>query len=150
MITIQNHKERSEILIVLVILIPLGLGTKFYYGPFYQWVHNYAGDIFYIFFFLFLFKLFFIQCRSIFLAFYAFLFSTIIEFSQLFNSPLLGKIRSTFIGRTLIGNGFNPADIFYYLVGATLGVLGLVLIKRDNRFEGSSKNQSWHYRLFFL
>lgn len=40
-----------------------------------------------------------------------------LEFVQLFDHPLLDSIRSTFIGRTLIGNAFAWSDFVYYAMG---------------------------------
>ncbi len=109
---------------ILLILVPLGFSTKFYSGPGQNWIGNYAGDIFYPMFWFFLVLFFWPQISPLKLASAVFLFSTAIEFTQLLSNPMLTKIRSTFIGRTLIGTGFAPLDILYYLIGCALA-LGL-------------------------
>jgi len=80
------------------------------------------GDILYPMFWFFLVLFFRPQFSSLKLASTVFIFSTAIEFTQLLSSPLLTQIRSTFIGRTLIGTGFAPVDIFYYFIGCVLAV----------------------------
>ncbi|NIA29087.1 MAG: DUF2809 domain-containing protein [Actinobacteria bacterium] len=104
---------------ILLILVPIGFSTKFIGGA---WVHNYMGDIFYPMFWFFLILFFYPQFPPVKLASTVFVFSTAIEFTQLLSSPLLTQIRSTFIGRTLIGTGFVPVDIFYYFIGCIFAI----------------------------
>lgn len=116
----MHQRNRATILIVMLFLVPLGFATKFYSGPGRDWIVNYAGDILYPMFWFFL--VLFIQPKSspVKLACAVFIFSTAIEFTQLLTFPILVQIRSTFIGRTLIGTGFVPIDVLYYFIGSAL------------------------------
>ena len=48
------RKYRFLIAMSLIIIIPLGLGTKIYQGTFAWWFHGYAGAIFYEIFWMLL------------------------------------------------------------------------------------------------
>lgn len=135
--TAMLKSKRTIILIVLVVLIPIGLGTKFYHGPGQEWVYEYAGDILYTMFFFFLLRLIWLWSNPIGLAVAAFCFSTTIEFTQLISTPFLETIRSTFLGRTFIGTGFTPVDIVYYLLGSTLGLIILRILEKDSAKEST-------------
>jgi len=115
-------KIRLYALVVVLLLTPIGFYTKFYNGPGYNWVNSYAGDIFYPMFWFFV--LIFLKPRMspIKSAVIIFIFSTLIEFSQLVSFPLLEKIRDTFIGRTVFGVRFVAVDIVYYAVGCLLAI----------------------------
>jgi Protein of unknown function (DUF2809) len=101
-----------------MLLIPLGLGTKFYHGPAQGWVHASAGDILYGAFCLFALKAISpgLPAGKAMLA--ALLFCAAVEFTQLLHSPALDSFRHTLPGHLLLGSGFEWADIGYYALGA--------------------------------
>ena len=119
----MKQKLRLYLLLILLVLIPAGIYTKFYHGPGQIWVYNYAGDIFYAMFWYFLLLFSEPLLPPLKTGLVTLIFCTTIELSQLVTSPLLEKIRSTFIGRTLIGAQFVTADIFYYFVGCGLACI---------------------------
>jgi hypothetical protein len=108
--------------LILLALIPIGLGTKFYRGPFQAWVYGYAGDIFYPMFWYFLLRLTWKNSSAQLCALIIFIFCTMIEFSQLLVTPLLQTLRQNFFGAVLLGSGFEWLDIVYYAVGVGLAV----------------------------
>ncbi len=57
----------------------------------------------------------------------------LIEALQLVDHPVLDRIRSTFLGRTLIGTTFVWSDFIYYVFGAVLGRLWLGVLCRPER-----------------
>jgi hypothetical protein len=125
-------RQRMRIGIILLILVPLGFYSKFYSGPASHWVHDYAGDILYPIFWFYVLIFILPKIKPGVAAVSVFLFSTAIEFTQLLNTACLEHIRSTFLGRALIGTGFVPMDIAYYLVGCVLAiVLHSSVVKRQ-------------------
>ena len=54
----------------------------------------------------------------------------ILEFLQLIHPKFLEAIRSTTIGRTIIGSNFNWKDFMFYLLGWGLGIMWMAGIKR--------------------
>ena len=57
----SNKKQK----LLILLLIPLGLLTKFYTGPGSQIINNHLGGVIYVVFFLFLASLIFPQTRAI-------------------------------------------------------------------------------------
>jgi hypothetical protein len=49
--------------------------------------------------------------------------SWVVEFSQLYHTPLLDAARSTTLGRLILGNGFDARDLVAYAAGVALGAL---------------------------
>jgi hypothetical protein len=91
-------------------------------------VHDNAGDILYAAFWLFALRLALPRLPAWKAAACVFLFSTAIEFSQLFHAPLLDGLRRTLPGRLLLGTEFAWSDIGYYAPGAALAAVGSHLI----------------------
>lgn len=119
-----------KIALVLLILVPLGFSTKFYHGPLAGWVNNGAGDILYPIFWFFLLIAVFPKMSCAAAAFSVFLFSSAIEGTQLFKWPVLVLLRQSFIGRTIVGSGFEWVDFLYYAIGSlTAFILGRKLLK---------------------
>ncbi len=116
-------KLRLSLLSLLVLIIPAGFYTKFYTGPGQSWVHSYAGDIFYPMFWIFLVLFVKPLMDPLKATALVFVFTVIVEFSQLLNNSVLQDIRQSFIGRTLVGVSFSMTDIFWYLTGCILAFI---------------------------
>jgi len=108
-------------IIILVAVGLIGIGTKLYRGRFETWFHLYAGGIVYEVFWIVLFGAIFARARPGRIAISVFVVTCALEFLQLYHPPVLEAIRSNFFGRALIGNGFDPWDFLYYVVGCTIG-----------------------------
>jgi hypothetical protein len=106
------------LLLILAVLTPLGFGTKFYHFVGKAWVNNYAGDILYPMCWFFCLLLIFPRFSPSTAAILVFLFSSLVEFTQLYSTALTQCLRSSFLGRVLAGSSFSLMDIFYYAVGA--------------------------------
>jgi hypothetical protein len=115
----------------LVILIALGLLSKSYRGFGHEWVNDSSGDIFYeIFWCLLIFLLVPVHSAVNKIPIWVLGITCLIEFSQLWRYPELDTLRSTFLGRLLLGNVFDWWDFLYYGVGCLLGWLWLRLLAR--------------------
>lgn len=113
-------------IISVLLFIAVGIATKFYSGPGYEFIHNHLGGTIYVVFWILLFSIIFPNYSTLKLSFWVFLATCAIEFTQLIQSPFLEKLRENFVIRALIGSTFNPFDFIWYLVGA---VLGYIVIK---------------------
>lgn len=119
--------------LALGVLIPLGLGTKAYLGPWSWWVHAYAGALCYEVFWILLLKVLLPRAPVLYLGGSVFGVTSLLEFLQLSHHPWLKWVRSYTLGRILIGDGFDPWDFVYYLLGTALGiVLSRFLIEPDS------------------
>ena len=120
--------------IVVICITLIGFGSKFYNGPLKLWVNNSLSGMFYVIFWCLL--IFLVNKSPLKIALIVFLFTTALEFLQCWHPPILEKIRSTFIGRTLIGNSFVWTDIIYYFTGCIIAYLFLNrLLKKYSEAE---------------
>jgi len=130
------RRVRLRLVISLAVLVPTGFAMKLYDGPdrwqgFERWLNNSAGGAAYVIFFCLLFALFRPRRRAIpAIVITVFAVTGALEAMQLWKPAFLQSIRSTFIGRTLIGTTFTPSDYIYYVIGAALGWLWLRFVTR--------------------
>lgn len=123
-------KFRLSVLFAVIIITPIGFASKFYNGFAAKWFNNSFGGLLYVIFWCLVFALIFIRAKPWKIALSVFMITSILEFLQLMDTPFLEVIRSTFIGRTLIGTTFVPSDFFYYFLGSVLGFLILTKLKK--------------------
>jgi hypothetical protein len=128
---------RSASFVALLLLGPMGLGTKRYHGPAETWVHASAGDILNATFWLFLLLLIWPKASLWKAGAVVFLYCTAVEFSQLLHTPWLDAARRTLPGRLILGSEFDGADIGCYAVGTALG-MGIAAVFRRST-EGRAK-----------
>ena len=124
----------KRIILSLLIIVPLGLLSKRYTGFGRSWVNDFSGDILYeIFWCLFIFLL--IPSRKAMnqIPIWVFGITCTIEFLQLWHQPDLDSIRSTFLGKLLLGTTFSGWDFPHYLLGCIIGWLWLRQIVRVDK-----------------
>jgi hypothetical protein len=108
---------RRNILISLLSVVPLGFATKFYHGPGAHWFNDYAGGILYEVFWCLSASFIRPTAHTFRIAAWVFGFTCFLECLQLWHPAFLEVIRSTFVGRTLIGTSFTWWDFPYYTAG---------------------------------
>jgi hypothetical protein len=125
----MSRDRRFLAFVSLLVITPLGLWTKFYQGIGHTWFNNYGGAILYEIFWCLFFFLIWPQRKMLGrIAIAVFVVTCILEGLQLWQNPTLVAIRSTFIGRMLLGTTFVWWDFLYYLIGCVAGWLWLKLI----------------------
>ncbi|MGL5804854.1 MAG: DUF2809 domain-containing protein [Xenococcaceae cyanobacterium] len=129
-----NIRSQLLLFISLLVIIPLGISTKFYTGIAEEWVKDYCGDILYeICWCLFIFSLIPKHKQKqaiVWIPVWVFLVTCGLEFLQLWQTPILQIARSSFIGKLILGTTFVWWDFPYYLLGSWLGWLWLKQIYR--------------------
>ena len=125
------------IILSLIVIVPIGFLTKFYEGPAQSWVNNSLGGFFYEIFWCLVFAFIFLKTSPVKIAFWVFVVTCSLEFLQLWHPPFLQTIRSTFVGRTILGTSFTWFDFPYYFAGSFVGFLWLkginkIISKSDN------------------
>jgi hypothetical protein len=120
---------------VLLVLIPLGLGTKWYHGPGETWVHESAGDVLNGAFWLFLVLLIGPRIPVGWTGFWVFCYCAAVEFSQLLHTPALDALRRTLAGRLLLGTEFDLADIGWGGVGVGMAAALATSLRRSDHRE---------------
>ncbi|HEY9296997.1 DUF2809 domain-containing protein [Trichocoleus sp. DQ-A3] len=128
---LRDAKYIKRIILSLLIIVPLGLLSKRYTGFGRGWVNDFSGDILYeIFWCLFGFFLFPSRKAINQIPIWVFGITCTIEFLQLWHQPVLDSIRSTFLGKLLLGTTFSWWDFPHYLLGCIIGWLWLQQIVR--------------------
>lgn len=122
-----------KLILSIIILIPIGFYSKFYNGIFATWVNNSLGGTFYVIFWTLLARLVFPNAKNIKIVLFVLLITCALEFTQLWHTDALQLIRTTFIGRTLIGNSFHWSDMIYYLLGSILSWIWINYLEGKNR-----------------
>jgi hypothetical protein len=113
----------------LLVVTPLGFSLKLYTGPAQNWVNNYAAGVLYeIFWCLVLFFFWPRRASTGRIAVSVFGATSILEVLQLWHPWALEQIRSTFLGRTLLGTTFSWWDFSHYVLGCGLGWLWMLRI----------------------
>ena len=123
-------KFKITVLLSIIIITFLGFFSKFYSGYGASWFNNSLGGFFYEIFWCLLFSLIFTKTKSWKIALNVFVFTCILEFLQLWNPSILDLIRSTFLGRTIIGTTFVSSDFIYYFFGSLTSWILLNLIRK--------------------
>lgn len=124
---------RVKIALFIIFLIPLGFATKFYHGAFQFWVENFLGGVLYEIFWCLVIAFFFPNTRPIWIASIVFFCTSLLEVFQLWHPWFLEAIRSTFLGRALIGTSFTWLDFPHYVVGCLIGIEWIHILKKKNK-----------------
>jgi len=145
----QNKRAELGVIISLLIITPIGFCTKFYSGPAAAWVNNSSGGVFYEIFWCLVIYLLVGGINPWKIAFAILGATCALEFLQLWQPPFLSLIRSTFIGRTILGNSFAWSDFPYYVLGSGLGWIWLRILSRkraasDLSFQDGKRGGAGH------
>jgi hypothetical protein len=123
---------RLRAFIVGLIVIPITFALKYYDGPCEWWLNNWGSSVGYeVFFMLLAFVM--VPRRSAItqIAVWVCVITCALEFMQLWHPAWLRSIRSTFIGRGLLGTTFQWWDLPAYPVGCAVGWLLLHVTSRS-------------------
>ena len=132
MTEVQNIKKiRFRLILIILILIPLGFAAKFYTGRGEHLLSDkIAGSLYVIFWSQLAINIFIHKNHYKILAL-VFLITCTLEFLQLYTSPFLLSVRSTFAGRSLIGSSFAWSDFVFYFTGTVVSWLIIQLLQKD-------------------
>ncbi|MBW4619651.1 MAG: DUF2809 domain-containing protein [Cyanosarcina radialis HA8281-LM2] len=114
--------DRQLIIVLLPIVTLLGLLSKSYSGFGSEWVKDYSGDILYeVFWCLFIFFLFPRKTWITQIAVGVFGVTCVLELLQLWHPLWLQSLRSSLVGRTILGTTFSWWDFPHYGIGSAIG-----------------------------
>ncbi|MBN1598049.1 MAG: DUF2809 domain-containing protein [Bacteroidales bacterium] len=122
-------KRNITLFIILIIITILGFVSKLYKGPLEQTINDKLAGLFYVVFWSLLTGLF-ISKKEIKIVTVVLVITILLEFFQLYSNPFLAIIRSSYLGRAIIGSQFSWLDFPFYTTGAFISLL--ILIKVDN------------------
>ncbi|MDH3211909.1 MAG: DUF2809 domain-containing protein [Myxococcales bacterium] len=113
---------RRSLWLALAAVTPLGFATKLYRGPGATWVANYGGGVVYEIFWILLVLAIAPRWPASRVAIGVLLVTCGLEGLQLWHPPALDAVRSTGLGRALVGSTFSWWDFPHYAAGCALGV----------------------------
>ena len=131
----NSWRARLLYLIGLVMVIPLGLGSRRYGDSLPDWFAEYGGDTLWAVMVFLLLSLATPTLSVVVRAGSALAFSYAIEFSQLYHAPWIDEIRDTTLGGLVLGFGFLWSDILCYTVGIGVCVLAELIGKRLSSYR---------------
>lgn len=107
---------------VLVIII-LGISSRKFSSQLTLFIADNSGDMLWASMVYFSCRFFFIN-KGLLLAFAgSFIFSFLIEFSQLYQAAWINMLRHTALGALILGKGFLMVDLIRYFLGITIAFL---------------------------
>lgn len=112
---------RRSSLLALLLVTPIGFASKFYAGPGASWVGAYAGGALYEIFWILVILTVWPRLPVPRVAIGVFTVTCGLEVLQLWRPPMLEALRSTFLGRALVGSTFSWWDFPHYAAGAAAG-----------------------------
>jgi hypothetical protein len=119
---------RKYVLLSLLFVTPTGFLFKFYSGPAQWWFNDYGAGILYVIFWVLVVFLLFPYSKAVNrIPLWVFSLTSTLEVFQLWHPVILEKVRSHFLGRTLVGTSFTWWDFPHYAVG---GIIGWVWIRQ--------------------
>ncbi len=127
-------KIRIIILLSILGITSLGFASKFYTGSYAKWFNNSLGGLLYEVFWCLVISFILIKTKPWKIALSVFIITCILELLQLWHPMFLEIIRSTFIGKTIIGTTFVSSDFIYYMIGS---LSGWMLLKKIREITNS-------------
>ncbi|KUO53500.1 MAG: hypothetical protein APF76_11865 [Desulfitibacter sp. BRH_c19] len=109
-------------LTMLIIVMILGLGTRYFSVYLPNWITLYLGDTLWALMVFFLFGFIFKTAKTRWIVALTLLFSFSIEISQLYHSQWIDALRQTRLGGLVLGYGFLWSDLVSYSIGIVMGV----------------------------
>lgn len=126
----MNKKRIKCIMLVFITIISGIVSRKISFIPLY------IGDTLYAVMMYFIIRTIFLNSSIKIVSALGLLLCYLIEFSQLYKAPWINNIRSTLLGRLVLGQGFLVSDIIAYTVGILSVMLCELLIQgRKERVE---------------
>jgi hypothetical protein len=113
---------RFRLILALAVITPLGIATKYYAGPAQVWVQTRAGGVLYVVFWCLLVLLLRPNLSPWVVSAVVLAATSTLEFLQLWHPLPLQAVRSTWLGRALIGTTFSWLDFPYYIAGALIAI----------------------------
>jgi hypothetical protein len=119
-----HSKERRRInyLFLIIIVVTLGLASRHFSKLFPRWVELYVGDTLWALNVFFVLGFIFKKNSSYLIAIVAYIFSVLIEISQLYHTPWIDGLRANQFVAVILGFGFLWSDLVCYLIGIGLGI----------------------------
>lgn len=126
-------KRRAIYLVLTLVVVALGLGSRRFGGSLPSFVAAYSGDTLWALAVLLGVSVLAPGAPLWVRAALTILFAFAVECSQLYHAPWIDEIRGTTLGALVLGFGFLWSDLACYAAGVSIGVLGELAMTRRLR-----------------
>ncbi len=126
----MNKAKQVMYFLLILITIPLGLGTRSKNVILPDFIRIYGGDVLYATCVFFVVRFLALRKPLWKIALIAYLICISIEISQLYQEPWIQKIRHTFPFGLLLGYGFLWSDWVCYAVGVIMALIITFLLEK--------------------
>jgi hypothetical protein len=120
---IQKERRRKVYSFLIITVILSGLASRYFSNLLPYWVELYVGDSLWALNIFLMLGFIFITKSSFIIAIPAFIFSLLIELSQLYHTPWIDSIRAYKVIGIILGYGFRWTDLLCYFAGIAIGVI---------------------------
>ena len=125
--------RRWPIVLSLYVITPVGFWCKAYSGPGQSWFNHYGGGVAYVIFWCLVVFFFWPNKKNATkIAVWLLAITCALETFQLWQPPFLQHIRSTFLGKALLGTTFVWWDFPHYILGALIGWLWMRVLGQNH------------------
>jgi hypothetical protein len=118
-----RRRNRALWIVLILLTVALGLGSRRYATSLPRFVAAYAGDTLWATAAFLGFGLLLPRASTWRVALLAMSLSVLVEVGQLYHAPWIDSIRRTTVGGLILGHGFVWSDLPCYTAGAALGIL---------------------------
>ena len=133
MTTIPVQRRRPVYALAIALVIGAGLLLRSGLFPLPNFVAKYGGDALWALVVFLCFGIAFRRGSTVRVTLIAVCFAWSVEFLQLYHAPWIDAIRSTRLGRLVLGTTFNVPDLLAYLAGIALGAFAECIFLHANR-----------------
>ncbi|WP_395732240.1 DUF2809 domain-containing protein [Prosthecobacter sp.] len=117
------HRNRLLQTVALVLVLGAGLLWRSHYLPLSPFLSKYGGDALWALAVFLAVGLCFPRASTWRIMLVALGFAWGIEFSQLYHAPWIDEVRSSLLGRLILGSTFNAPDLLAYVIGIVFGAV---------------------------
>lgn len=117
------HRNRLLYAVTLMLVLGTGLLWRSHYLPLSPFFSKYGGDVLWALAVFLAAGLCFPRASTLRIMLLALGFAWGIEFSQLYHAPWIDQLRSSLLGRLILGSTFNAPDLLAYVIGIVLGAV---------------------------
>ena len=127
--------QRSRLIYALATALVIGTGLLWRSGliPFPNFLAKYGGDSLWALVVFLCCGFVFRRSPTVRIALGAVCFAWSVEFLQLYHAPWIDVIRSTRLGRLVLGTSFNGPDLIAYVIGIALGAFTECVYLNENQ-----------------
>jgi len=127
------HRNRLLQTVALVLVLGAGLLWRSHYLPLSPFLSKYGGDALWALAVFLAAGLWFPRASTLRITLVALGFAWGIELSQLYHAPWIDELRSSLLGRLILGSTFNVPDLLAYVIGIVFGAVAEAMLDYSRR-----------------